>query len=112
MRVVNGNGDDAYRDFVSGAMAQERCGFDAVRRLHGAGERATLGAPFAILLIAMQQRFSDAAVPDGFVTEMAGDFFSAVAPEDDSFLQVHDAEANRQAFENAAIDLGIGEEGH
>jgi hypothetical protein len=38
---------------------------------------------------------------------MAGDALGSVAPVDNLLLYVDDAQASRQAFEDAATDLGI-----
>jgi hypothetical protein len=78
-----------------------------MRCFHGTGDRTILVAELAAGLIAMQQRFRDTGAADYFVTQTAADAFGAVAPENDLLLHVDDAEASRQAFEDAATDIGI-----
>ena len=56
MPVVNGNGADADRNFISGLVVQKAGGLDGLRCLHGAGDRAVVVAEFATR-IAVQQRF-------------------------------------------------------
>ena len=105
--VVNGDGADADRNFVSRFVVQKSDGLGGVRRLDGAGDRTIFFAEFASRLIAVQQSFRDTGVANDFVAQMAGDALGAVAPEDDFLLHVDDAQADGQAFQNAAADVGI-----
>ena len=57
MLVVNGNGADADRNFVSGLVVQESDGLGGVRSLDGAGDGTIFVAEFATGLIAVQQSF-------------------------------------------------------
>src|SRR5277367_6297438 len=109
MRVMNGNGANAHGNFVSGLVVQKADHFGGVRSLDGAGDGTILRAEFATRLIAVQQRF---AVANDFVAPMPRDAFGAITPEDNSLLQVDDAETDGQAFDNVASGLGIVKNGH
>ena len=85
MLVVNRNGANADRNFISALVVQEADGLDGMRRLNRAGDGAVFVAEFATRLIAVQQGFRDAGVADDFVAQVPGNALGAVAPEDDFF---------------------------
>src|SRR5271169_496883 len=105
--VVHWDGADADRDFVSRFVVQKPDGLGGVRGLDGEGDWTILSTEFTTRLIAVQQTLRDAGVANDFVAQMAGDALGSVAPEDDLLLHVDDAQAARQAFQNAATNVGI-----
>src|SRR5438874_896551 len=105
--IVNRNSVDANRNFVSGLVVQEPDAFSGVRGFDRACDRAVFFAELTAWLIAVQQTFGDAGVPDDLVTEMASDALRSIAPEYDFFLHVDDGESGRQAIENAATDVRV-----
>jgi hypothetical protein len=95
------------RTGISGFVVQEADGFGGVRILDGMGDGAIFVAEFATRLIAVEQRFCDAAVADHFVAQVPRDALRTVAPEDNSLLQVDDTQAGGQAIDTAATDVGV-----
>jgi len=69
-------------------------------------------APFAVLVIAVQQRLTDTRMANDFMPVASRDSFCAVAPKHNPFLQIDDAQARGQAFQNAVINIGIFERTH
>ena len=109
---MNRDGADADGNFVSGFVVEESSGLDGVRSFDGAGDGAIFAAEFATGLVAVQQSFGDAGVADDLVAQEPCDALGAIAPEDDLFLHVDDAEAGGHAVEDAAANLGVVECGH
>jgi hypothetical protein len=93
-------------------MVQKTHGFGGMRCLDGAGDGAIVAAELTPGLIAVQQSFRDAGVANDFVPQVARNTLGAVAPEYDLVLHVDDAQTGRQAFENAAANVGIVKCGH
>ena len=107
MLVVNGNGANANRNFVSGFVMQKPDALDRMRGFDGAGSRTLFVAEFAARLIALQQRLGGAGAANDIVTQMAGDAFGPIAPKDNLLLHVEDRQSRGQTFKNAAAGLGL-----
>jgi hypothetical protein len=107
MLIVNRNSANADGNFVSGFVMQESSRQSWTRSLDGDRKRAIFMAEFTARLVALQQRLSYARVADDFMARTSGDVFCSIAPENNFFLHVDQAEADRQAFQNAATDFGI-----
>jgi len=112
VRVADRDGAGADGNFVSGFVVEETEGVSGAGGFDGLGERTSLAAEFASRLIAVEQGVRDAGLADDFVAGMTSDAFGAVAPEDYFFLRVDDAEADGQAFQDAAAEFEIVECGH
>ncbi|MFZ1138071.1 MAG: hypothetical protein WAN76_02760 [Candidatus Sulfotelmatobacter sp.] len=105
--VVYRNSAEADRKFMSGFVVQKTDGFSGLRCLDGAGDRAVLFAEFTTRLITVQQSLRDTGVADDFMAQVARNALRPVAPEHNFLLHVQDAEAGRQAFEDAATEVGV-----
>ena len=105
--VMHGNGVDANGNFISGFVMQETDSLSGMRGFDGACDGAIFFAELTARLIAVQQTFGDARVPDDLVAEVSGDALGTVAPEDDFLLHVDNGEPGRKAIENTAADVGV-----
>jgi hypothetical protein len=60
----------------------------------------------------MQERFRNAGMSDYFMPQMAGKPFRSVAPEHDSFLQIHHGQGDRHTLQHVAVDFSVFECSH
>jgi hypothetical protein len=113
VRVADGNGAGADGDLVSGLVMEKGDGVSGMCVLDGLSERTIFAAKFAVGLVAIEKSLIGAGrFSDDFVAGMAGDALGAVAPENNSLLDVDDGEADGQAFEDAAAEFEIVKFGH
>ena len=76
------------------------------------GQGAFSDAHVATVVVAMQKNIFCAGVAEHVDPRIARDFFRAVAPEHNFFLQVKHAHADLQPIEDVAIRLGISKGWH
>ena len=111
--VAQGDSAGVNGDAMSGLVLDENTGFHGFAFMQGRdGERTLLHALIATVLIALRHDALDAGMPQHFHPGAGGDQLGAVVPEDYFFLQIHHANTDAQAFQNAAVDLGISNQRH
>jgi len=69
-------------------------------------------AHFTTAVVAVLKNVVGAEVAQHLDAGKAGDLFGSIAPEDNFFLQIDYADANLQAIEYVAVDVGILEGRH
>src|SRR6202522_2349659 len=92
--VTQWDGPGVHRFAMAGAVMNEAGSFHRFAVGNGGVERTFFHAHFAAHLIAVQKNVVAAGVAEHVDAGVAGDFFRAVAPEDDFSLQVDDTDAD------------------
>src|SRR5580658_10498230 len=81
--------------------------FNGFGIMQGGSHGTFSGAGFATDLVAVQENIFGAGMAEDIDAGIAGDLFGTVAPEDDFLLQIEDDDADLQAIQDVAVDLGI-----
>ena len=88
-------------------MMNEPCGLHGASFAQGGGQRTTVPAQFAALLVAVLENVFDAGMPKDFMPKISRNPFRAVIPEDDPPLAVHDVEAALESLEYGPVNLRV-----